>query len=125
MRIENYRDLIVWQKAMDLVDGVYALTRKLPEDERFGLCTQMIRAAVSIPANIAEGFGRMHRRAYANHCSISRGSVMELQTQLEVCVRQQFLKRDDIVVAWRTTEEVAKMLTTLIQKLHAPSTTKP
>ncbi len=125
MDIHGYRDLTVWQKGMDLADAVYDLTLMLPDDERFGLRTQMNRDALSIPSNIAEGYGRMHRRAYANHASIARGSTMELQTQIEFTVRRNMLTRQQITPAWQLTDEVARMLTTLILKLRQPPPPKP
>ena len=73
MAIRHYRDLEVWQKAMDLVEQVYRLAKALPPEERYGLTSQIQRAAVSIPANIAEGHGRLHRGDYVHHLSMARG----------------------------------------------------
>src|SRR5262245_8210191 len=89
--IASFMQLEVWQTAMDLVDGVIAATRSLPSVE-FDLRRQMNRAAISIPSNIAEGWKRKGRRAaYQNHISIAMGSHAELETQLEICFRNQFL----------------------------------
>jgi four helix bundle protein len=87
--INSFRDLIVWQEGMNLVDDVYALTRRFPCDERFVLTSDMRRAAISIPANIAEGNRRKRRGAYCNHVLIALGSQAELETQIEVALRQQ------------------------------------
>jgi four helix bundle protein len=73
MALQNYRDLDVWQRAMDLVDAVYDVTSEFPPSERFGLVTQLQWAAVSIPSNIAEGYGRKHRGDYLRFLSIARG----------------------------------------------------
>jgi four helix bundle protein len=78
--METYRELEVWKTAMDLVVAVYELSRKLPASERFGLASQMQRSAVSVPANIAEGYGRAHRKEYLNHLSIANGTLQELET---------------------------------------------
>ncbi len=95
-KIENYRDLLVWQKGMNIVESVYRLTHKLPTDERWGLNSQMRRAAVSVPANIAEGYGRQATGEYRHHLSIARGSLLELETHLLVCRRLGFLKPKEI-----------------------------
>ena len=76
-KIESHRDLIVWQRGMDLVEGVYAATKNFPVDERFRLINQATRAAVSVPANIAEGHARGTRREYAQFVAIAKGSLME------------------------------------------------
>jgi four helix bundle protein len=82
--ISSYRDLHVWQRGMDLVVESYRLTEKLPKAELYGLVSQIRRAAVSIPANIAEGHGRYHTREFLRHLSISKGSLRELETELLV-----------------------------------------
>jgi len=80
--LKSYKELLVWQKSMMLVSKIYELTRKLPEDERFGLISQMRRSSVSIPSNIAEGWGRLSRKNYIQFLRISRGSLYELETQI-------------------------------------------
>jgi four helix bundle protein len=119
MALQSYRDLVAWQKAMDLVAEVYLLTKALPKDELYGLTSQMRRAAVSIPANIAEGYGRLHRKEYINHLSIARGSLMELETQVELTVRLKYLEREQIRTAWTLAQEVGKLLNSLIRSLGA------
>ena len=83
MKIQSYRDLTVWQKAMELVVGCYKFVSNLPKNETYGLISQTQRAAVSIPANIAEGHGRDHLGDYLRHLSIANGSLMELETHIE------------------------------------------
>jgi four helix bundle protein len=77
--VANYRDLLVWQRSMDLVEKIYRTTEGLPERERWGLISQMCRAAVSVPANIAEGYGRQSTGDYRHFLSIARGSLSELE----------------------------------------------
>ena len=86
MSWKHYRDLIVWQKSMELVDEIYRLTNLLPKEELYCLSDQMRRAAISIPSNIAEGHGRQTSKEFRQFLSISKGSVCELETQLEIRV---------------------------------------
>jgi four helix bundle protein len=85
--IKSYRDLIVWQKSMDLVVASYEVAKKIPHQEIYGLIAQIQRAAVSIPANIAEGHGRRHTGDYIHHLSMARGSVLELETHFLIAQR--------------------------------------
>ncbi|MCA9241270.1 MAG: four helix bundle protein [Planctomycetales bacterium] len=105
----NYRELDVWQRSMELVESVYKVSKLLPGEERFGLTSQMQRAAVSIPSNIAEGYGR-GGKDYRRFVLISRGSLMEVETQLELSVRLGFIERDAVRVPWRLAQDVGKML---------------
>ena len=82
--VKTFRDLVAWQKGKELSKVVYVVTRRMPEDERFGLTNQMRRASVSIPSNIAEGHARQSRADYLKHLRISRGSLAELMTQVEI-----------------------------------------
>ena len=116
-REPSYRRLEVWQAAMDLAEDVCRLTRGFPSEERFGLARQLSSAAVSVPSNIAEGYGRRHRREYLHHLSIARGSLMEAETQLTLAVRLGYLNRDDVLQAWDTAQRTGKMLHRLIQSL--------
>lgn len=90
--IRTYRDLVAWQKGMALAELVYRATAALPPEEKFGLVSQMRRAAVSIPANIAEGFGRAGKVEFRRYLEISRGSLFELQTHAELARRLGWLK---------------------------------
>jgi len=110
-----YKELIVWQKAMDLVDWVYAAMRNFPKDERFRLCDQLSRAVVSIPSNVAEGNGRGSRQDYAHFLMIARGSLFETMTQLEIAKRQGYV--DNIESAEALATEIRRMLNTMIVKL--------
>jgi len=90
--IKDFKDLIVWQKAMDLVVEVYNLVKKLPKEEQFALSDQMRRAVISIPSNIAEGRGRYSIKEYTHFLSVAKGSNAELETQLLLCVKINYLK---------------------------------
>jgi four helix bundle protein len=105
------------QKAIALVVETYRLARKLPSAERFGLVPQMQRAAVSIPANIAEGHGRHFREDYRHFLSIARGSLKELETHLIISERLGFLVEGDLLVARSLSDEVSRMLSALHRKL--------
>ncbi len=113
----HYQDLKVWQKSMDLVIEVYSLIKLLPKEELYGLSNQMKRAAVSIPSNIAEGQQRGSKRDFAKFLTIARGSNAELQTQLMICERLDYLYSDQTEKALALTHEVGKMLTALILHL--------
>jgi four helix bundle protein len=115
MAITHYKDLIVWQKSIDLVDIVYKLCSKLPKSEQYGLCSQMQRSAVSIPSNIAEGQGRNHSAEFRHFLGIAFGSSAELETQLIIMKRQY--QEIDITEATLLLCEVQKMLRVLMQKL--------
>jgi four helix bundle protein len=117
MIVQQYRELIVWQKAMQLVKKVYGLTSKLPREEIYALSSQIRRAVVSIPSNIAEGQARNSTKEFVKFLSIARGSKAELQTQLLICVDIGYLSEADIKAAMELSEEAGKMLTSLIKKL--------
>ncbi len=116
--IESHRDLLVWQKGMDLVEAIYRITQKLPSHEQFGLISQLRRAAVSIPSNIAEGYGRHSSGSYRQFLSTSRGSLLELETQIELCVRLNYLIQSDTSSILADITELSKMLTSLISKIR-------
>ena len=113
----KYEDLIVWQKAMDLVAEVYAIAKLLPSEEIYALSSQMKRASVSIPSNIAEGQERNTTKDFINHLFVAKGSKGELETQLMICVRLQYLTQDQINTARGLLAEIGKMLGALIQSL--------
>ena len=116
--MKGYKELTVWQKSMDLVVCVYNLVKLLPKYETYGLADQMRRAAVSIPSNIAEGQGRYSTRDYCNFLNIARGSCFELETQIQICVRLEYVKNSDVESAINLCEEVGKMLSVMIGKLR-------
>lgn len=121
MAYKSYSDLKVWNRAMDLTDEIYRLVRKLPREELYGLSDQMRRAAVSVPSNIAEGKGRQSNNEFRKFLLFANGSCLELQTQLLICVRQKYLSEKDVEPALTLSDEVNRMLTSLILYLAPPS----
>ena len=115
--IRTYRDLIAWQKAMDVACHVYAVTERMPSSEQFGLTNQMRRAAVSIPSNIAEGYARQSLLDYLKFLRVARGSLAELSTQLELAQRLQMLVRNETL--WELLNEEDRVLQGLIRSLEA------
>ena len=115
--VSSYRELIVWQKAMDLVVETYHAVKRLPKEEMYALSDQMRRTAVSIPSNIAEGQSRNSTKEFASFLTIARRSAAELHTQYQICIRLQYITEAEAEKALQLLEEVGKMLKTLIQKL--------
>jgi four helix bundle protein len=117
MSILSYRDLVVWQKAMDLVVESYKLTQFLPRSEGYGLVCQIQRSGVSVPANIAEGHGREHLGDYLHHLSMANGSLMELETHLLLVSRLSYLSAESLKPLLSLTAEVGRMLAGLCRSL--------
>ena len=118
MEAYGYRKLKVWDKAMDLVAAVYVATDLMPDTERYGLKSQMQRCAVSVPSNIAEGYARNELGDYLRFLSYARGSLAELETQLELAVRVKRLDRRHLIEPWGLAQETGKMLTALVLSLR-------
>jgi len=116
-KVSGYKDLIVWQRSVDLVEAVYRITAKFPPGEQSGLTSQMRRAAVSVPSNIAEGYGRQATGEYRHHLSMGRGSLLELETQILLRRRLKYLGSEEADSVLSEIEEISKMLATLISKL--------
>src|SRR6266700_2890713 len=114
MSVRSYRELEVWQKAMDLVVDCYKMTERFPKTEVYGLTSQLQRAAVSIPANIAEGQGRSHTKEFLNHLSISYGSLMEVETHLQIAARLHYLEDSQLQTVLNNTAQIGRMLNGLI-----------
>jgi four helix bundle protein len=114
----SFRKLDVWNRAMQLVDEVYELAHKLPRSEQFVLQAQILRSAISVPSNIAEGAGRIHLGDYVHHLSISRGSLAELETQLEIAVRRRYITHDECQHTFASSIAVGQMLNKLIGSLE-------
>lgn len=117
-RITSFRDLDVWRDGIELVVHCYAITRHFPPDERFGLTTQARRAAVSVPANIAEGFGRDHLKEYLQHLSYARSSLMELETHLTIGHRLGYIDAVVFQRALELTDPLGRRLTALVASLR-------
>lgn len=116
--VQSYRDLRVWQSAMDLAENCYRLTKSFPRDEMFGLTSQIRRSASSIPANIAEGNGRELTRSYVQSLRIAQGSLKELETHLLLAGRVGLLSSASLSEALEQCEAVGKMLRALIRRLQ-------
>jgi four helix bundle protein len=116
--VKTYKELGVWRKAVDLTTEVFRITRHFPDDENFGLTSQIRRAAVSIPANIAEGWGRGTTREYLKFLLISRGSLMELETHDIISARLGYLSKEETAGLNARVDEIGRMLNGLIQKLR-------
>ncbi|MCL4766602.1 MAG: four helix bundle protein [Hyphomicrobiaceae bacterium] len=121
MRIESHRDLIAWKKGMELAASAYRLAKQMPRSEEFRLTSQLLRSAVSVPANIAEGHARATRRDYAHFVAISRGSVAEAETLLLLAVDVSLLRPDQAQPALALCTELSKMLTALLGRLREQS----
>lgn len=115
--IKSYKDLIVWQKAMDLVTEIYKLVRMLPKEETYALSDQMRRAAVSIPSNIAEGYSRNSDKELLQFLHISRGSKAELDTQIQIAIYLGYFRKEDAEPSICLSEEAGKLLNALITKI--------
>jgi len=117
-KIASYKDLLVWQKAITIVKETYLLSKSLPEDEKFGLISQMRRCSVSIASNIAEGWGRNSTKSYIQFLRIARGSLMELETQLIICKELSYIKNEDFNKITSLIVEESKMLNALIKAIN-------
>lgn len=119
LRVKNYKELSVWQKAVSLSITVYRITNRFPDSEKFGLTGQLRRAVTSIPANIAEGWGRGSTGEYVKSLLISRGSLMELETYSLIAAELGYLSREQLATLQNSVEELGKMLNGLIQALRS------
>jgi four helix bundle protein len=114
---KDFKDLIVWQKAMELVAEVYRVVKKLPKEELYALSDQIRRSAISIPSNIAEGQGRNSMKEFNQFLAIAKGSKAELETQLLLCVKVNYLIQSEIESSINLIQEVGKMLNALQKSL--------
>ena len=115
--MKSYRDLIVWQKSMKLVTQIYLITKRFPKEELYGLTPQIRRSCVSIPSNIAEGYGRNSTNDYVRFLQIASGSLYELQTQLEICLNLDYLSKQRFEEIYEQSREIERMLSSLIKKV--------
>jgi len=115
--MKTYKELIVWQKAVEFVTTIYSITKSFPKEEIYGLTNQIRRAAVSVPSNIAEGFGRNSKNEFKHFLQIAIGSLFELQTQLEIAKNLGFISEVEYEKHFSSTREIEAMLASLIRKL--------
>ena len=121
MKVNHYRDLLVWQKSMDIVVRCYRLSSIFPGEERYGLTSQLRRAAVTVPANIAEGHGRSATKPFLNHLSIAMGSLKELETHILIAEKLGYVTETQISKLMEDCMEVGKMLNGLSRSLTEQS----
>ncbi len=119
MEVFSYRDLSVWQLAMQLTEAIYSATRTFPQSELYALANQLQRAAVSIPSNIAEGHARNTTRDYLRFVSIAMGSLAEVETQIELAARLNYLGIEQRDALFTTTDELGRMLQGLRKSLQS------
>lgn len=117
-KINSYKDLIVWQKALELSKEIYSITKNFPKEEQFGLVSQMRRAVVSILSNIAEGSGRYYSGEWKQFYSIAYGSTLELEAQLILSKELEFISVDSTKKSFGLLEEISKMLLTILKNLR-------
>src|SRR6266550_3581702 len=118
MKVKNYQELIAWQKAMDLVEDVYRASREFPREEIYALTSQIRRAAVSIPSNIAEGQGRRTTADFLRHLSIAYGSLCEVETQTLIAQRLEYLGQGKVEQVLNRASEVGRILNGLMASLE-------
>lgn len=118
MKLKSYTELIAWQKAMGLVAAVYSATKLFPKEEIYGLTSQVRRAAVSIPSNIAEGQGRLSRGEFRHFLGNARGSLFEVQTQIHLAQTLKYIDRETASTIVRSADEVGRILNGLLQSLE-------
>ena len=118
MSLLHYRELIAWQKSMALVKNVYSYSMEFPSDERFGLTSQIRRAAVSIPSNIAEGQGRDSTREFIRHLSIAYGSLMEVETQILIAEDLGYANQQTSSKLLRESDEIGRVINGLLRSLR-------
>lgn len=117
--MKTYRDLVVWDKSMDIVTHIYELTKIFPKEEIYGLTSQVRRSAVSIPSNIAEGYGRRSTDDYIRFLQISMSSLYEMQTQVEISLNLKYINQEKFELIFSMTREVERMLSSLISKIKS------
>jgi four helix bundle protein len=122
MQITSYRDLLAWQKGIELCEGIYHVSRCLPPEELYGLTSQVRRAAVSVPSNIAEGAGRNTSGEFIHSVGHSRGSLFEVETQLIVARRVSYLSEAQLQPLFQVTDEIGRLTAGLIRSLSNPHT---
>lgn len=119
MKMKDFRDLQIWQKAMTLAVNIYAETRGFPREEMFGLTGQLRRAAVSIPSNIAEGYGRSTDKTFSLFLTQARGSLCELETQIELCRNPGLMNAKQSDRLLESAAEIGRMLHGLLRTIRA------
>jgi four helix bundle protein len=115
--MKTFRDLLIWQKAMALVTHTYTVTANFPKDEQFGLTSQIRRCSISIPSNVAEGFGRGTNKDYYRFLTISIGSLFEFQTQIEIAHNLKYISQTEFNTIFENSRELERMLSSFMNKV--------
>ncbi|HLB73073.1 MAG TPA: four helix bundle protein [Sedimentisphaerales bacterium] len=116
-KIRNFRDLEVWKKGIEIAKDVYRMTGQFPREEVYGLTSQMRRASVSVPSNIAEGFNRLHNKEYSRFLYVALGSCAELETQVEISGELKYIDDKEKAILLEELDHESRMLRNLIKKL--------
>lgn len=116
-KIRSFKQLRIWNRGIEIVEEVYCFTKAFPQDERFGLTSQMRRSAVSIPSNIAEGFKRFHSKEYKQFLHIALGSAAELETEVIIACKLGYLTKEQMSVFSDNLDQLCKMISALLKKL--------
>lgn len=117
MKIQSFKDLIIWQRSVRLVQDIYCVTKTFPKEEVYALTSQLRRSAISIPSNISEGFARFHNKEYKQFLYISLGSCAELSTQIIIASKLKYLSTNNSDNLLSEIEQISKMIMSLIKKL--------
>lgn len=125
MVVQSHRDLHVWKRSIQLVKEIYRVSKRFPDSERYGLTSQLTRAAISVPANIAEGNARGTRRDYAQFISIARGSLAEVETYLIIAVELGYVRNESVESLNKEMDEIGRMLTALRIRLSKRPSSPP
>lgn len=119
--MKTFRDLFIWQKAMILVTHTYKATQKFPKEELFGLTSQVRRSSISMPSNIAEGYGRQSKKEFSRFVNIAIGSLFEFQTQIEIAKNINYLNENEFKKLYEETRELEAMIVSFSKKLNSPT----
>jgi four helix bundle protein len=115
--MSTFKDLLIWQKAINLVTDIYKSTKSFPKDEQFGLTSQIRRSSISIPSNIAEGHGRLGKNDYLKFLNIALSSLFEMQTQIEIAKNINYLNENEFNILYENSRELERMLVAFINKI--------
>ncbi|MCX5782535.1 MAG: four helix bundle protein [Elusimicrobia bacterium] len=116
-KIKSFKELRIWQRGIELVKDIYLLTEKFPKEELYGITSQMRRASISIPSNIAEGFKRNHNKEFVQFLHLAMGSAAELETQLIIAKEIGFINSEKLILVSNKLDSLSKMTTSLLNKM--------
>lgn len=117
--MSTFRDLLIWQKSMAYVTEIYGITKGFPDEEKFGLVSQLRRSAISIPSNISEGYGRNSSNDFIRFLNIAMGSLFEVQTQIEIAQNLQYINMEKFETLFEKSREIERMMSSFIRSLDS------